>query len=110
MDSRDPESGQKLKERATKVAGVRQYAYQAVARAYEVIPRALAHNCGGDVVRIMTDLRSRHATEKPSNMGLDGITGKLHWDSVVVLLHCLFRAALAAHFFRRACSTARLAN
>lgn len=67
----------KLKEKAKSQVGSKQYAYQAVASAFEVIPRSLAHNCGGSVVRMMTDLRSRHAGKEPSMMGLDGNTGKI---------------------------------
>merc|ERR1712110_988873 len=37
--------------------------------------RSLAHNCGADVVRIMTDLRSRHAAPGGCNYGLDGMKG-----------------------------------
>merc|ERR1719163_2758191 len=51
----------RTKEKAKSIEGTRQYAYRAVADALEVIPRSLAHNCGADVVRVMTDLRSRHA-------------------------------------------------
>merc|ERR1719422_51806 len=51
----------RMKEKGKTIAGTRQYAYRAVADALEVIPRSLAHNCGADVVRVMTDLRARHA-------------------------------------------------
>merc|ERR1719162_2813897 len=51
----------RLKEKSKSIEGTRQYAYRAVADALEVIPRSLAHNCGADVVRVMTDLRARHA-------------------------------------------------
>merc|ERR1712176_1368591 len=55
------EVSMRLKEKAKSEEGTKQYAYKAVADALEVIPRSLAHNCGADVVRVMTDLRSRHA-------------------------------------------------
>merc|ERR1712187_930692 len=52
------------------------YAYEAVADALEVIPRSLAHNCGADVVRVMTDLRARHSTAGSGvNWGIDGMKG-----------------------------------
>merc|ERR1711920_1214232 len=51
------------------IEGTRQFAYRAVADALEVIPRTLAHNCGADVVRIMTDLRARHAAANGGNWG-----------------------------------------
>lgn len=66
----------RLKESAKSIEGSKQFAYKAVADALEVIPRILAHNVGADVVRIMTDLRSRHA--KPlegATWGVDGNQG-----------------------------------
>merc|ERR1712046_313970 len=64
------------KEKAKSVEGTRQYAYKAVADALEVIPRSLAHNCGADVVRVMTDLRARHAVANEGvNWGIDGNKG-----------------------------------
>merc|ERR1711897_10587 len=61
---------------AKSIEGTRQYAYRAVADALEVIPRSLAHNCGSDVVRVMTDLRARHAVAKQGvNFGIDGERG-----------------------------------
>jgi len=66
----------RLKEKAKLEEGTKQYAYKAVADALEVIPRSLAHNCGADVVRVMTDLRSRHAVGPSSlNFGIDGHKG-----------------------------------
>jgi len=65
----------RMKEKAKAIPGTRQYAYRAVADALEVIPRSLAHNCGADVVRVMTDLRSRHAVAGGVNMGIDGQKG-----------------------------------
>lgn len=65
----------RLKEKAKAIPGTRQYAYRAIADALEVIPRSLAHNCGADVVRVMTDLRARHAVADGVNMGIDGNKG-----------------------------------
>lgn len=66
----------RLKEKAKSIEGVRQYAYRAVADALEVIPRSLAHNCGADVVRTITDLRARHGVAgQGKNFGLDGNKG-----------------------------------
>merc|ERR1712194_734677 len=68
----------RLKEKAKTVEGTRQYAYRAVADAFEVIPRSLAHNCGADVVRVMTDLRARHAVAGAGiAWGVDGNSGKV---------------------------------
>merc|ERR1712176_1184190 len=65
----------RLKEKAKSIEGTRQYAYRAVADALEVIPRSLAHNCGADTVRVMTDLRARHAAVGGVNWGIDGNKG-----------------------------------
>merc|ERR1712113_842692 len=67
----------RLKEKAKLEEGKQQFAYRAVADALEVIPRSLAHNCGADVVRVMTDLRARHASSEGSgvNWGIDGNKG-----------------------------------
>jgi len=72
------EISMRLKETAKLEEGTRQYAYKAVADALEVIPRSLAHNCGADVVRVMTELRARHG--KPgagTNIGIDGLKGQV---------------------------------
>jgi len=65
----------RLKEKSKSIEGSRQYAYKAVADALEVIPRTLAHNCGADVVRAMTDLRARHAVPGNAQFGIDGKKG-----------------------------------
>lgn len=67
----------RLKEKSKSIEGSRQYAYRAVGEALEVIPRSLAHNCGADVVRAMTDLRARHAASGNAHFGIDGKTGKV---------------------------------
>eukprot|EP00439_Symbiodinium_sp_Y106_P013232 s3997_g1.t3 len=67
----------RLKEKSKSIEGSRQYAYKAVGEALEVIPRSLAHNCGADVVRAMTDLRARHAATGNAHIGIDGKTGKV---------------------------------
>merc|ERR1711865_130346 len=70
------EMAARMKEKAKTIEGTRQYAYRAVADALEVIPRSLAHNCGCDVVRVMTDLRARHTKEGSGlNWGIDGMKG-----------------------------------
>jgi T-complex protein 1 subunit gamma len=60
----------------------------------EVIPRTLAQNCGSDVVRILTELRAKHAKANEGvNFGIDGNTGKIAnmneqdiWDPISVKL------------------------
>lgn len=69
-----------LLEKSKEIEGIMQMPYSAVARALEVIPRTLAQNCGADVVRLITDLRAKHAnTEDPEKKfyGVDGNTGKI---------------------------------
>ena len=46
----------------------------------EVIPRTLAQNCGGEVVRVITELRAKHSNSSdPNNVnyGVNGLTGKV---------------------------------
>eukprot|EP01071_Lankesteria_metandrocarpae_P001919 Lankesteria_metandrocarpae@DN1969_c0_g1_i1.p1 len=81
----------RLSDRANGIDGLQQWSYKAVASALEVIPRTIAENCGADVVRTVTSLRSLHAAGKSPNIGIDGNTGKLvdtieHniWDTFAV--------------------------
>lgn len=48
-----------------------------MAYALEVIPRVLAQNCGADIVRVLTELRAKHATSEGKLFGINGITGKI---------------------------------
>jgi T-complex protein 1 subunit gamma len=59
------------------VEGVQRWPFEAVASALEVIPRTLAQNCGAQVVRAMTQLRTKHANDPRSTWGIDGNTGQL---------------------------------
>jgi T-complex protein 1 subunit gamma len=63
----------RLSKLANTVEGVHQWPYKALAGAIEVIPRTLAQNCGGDVVRMLTELRAKHAAgEEGLYWGIDG--------------------------------------
>lgn len=64
-----------IKEQAKKIEGVTKWPYEAVGSALEVIPRTLALNCGADTVRVITELRAKHAGGANSNFGIDGING-----------------------------------
>merc|ERR1719387_408440 len=66
----------RLEEKAKMIDGVASLPVRAVASALEVIPRQLAQNAGVEVVRVVTDLRSRHA-QGDIMCGIDGETGKL---------------------------------
>ena len=83
----------RLKEMGDKVEGAMQWPYKALAGAFEVIPRTLAQNCGADVVRILTELRAKHAASNGSGAmwGINGNTGKIEdmsvaniWDPISV--------------------------
>jgi len=49
----------RLAEKAKTIAGVIAWPYKSVADAMEVIPRTLVQNCGGNAVKVLTDLRVR---------------------------------------------------
>jgi len=68
-----------LSELSKSITGLSKEAYKAVSIALEVIPRTLAQNCGGDQVRLITSLRSKHATDPEKNFswGIDGEKGTL---------------------------------
>ncbi len=84
----------RLMEKSKNVEGLLQLPYQAVASALEVIPRTLSQNCGADVVRVITDLRAKHADTSDINninYGINGTTGKVEdmtvlnvWDTLAV--------------------------
>jgi len=84
----------RLNERALAVEGIHQWPYKALASALEVIPRTLAQNCGGDVVRMLTELRAKHSVANEGlYMGIDGNEAKICnmeekniWDPVAVKL------------------------
>jgi T-complex protein 1 subunit gamma len=69
----------RLNEIATTVEGIHQWPYKALASAIEVIPRTLAQNCGGDVVRMLTELRAKHSNKDGSGLmwGINGNTVKI---------------------------------
>lgn len=71
------ELSHRLNEIAKTVEGQEQLPYRALAYALEIIPRTLAQNCGADIVRVMTELRAKHATQDGLLYGINGITGKL---------------------------------
>ena len=66
----------KLGQQAKGIEGVQQWPYRAVAEAMEVIPRTLVRNAGASPVKVLTDLRAKHA-EGESSWGVNGDTGDL---------------------------------
>jgi T-complex protein 1 subunit gamma len=61
---------------ASEVEGVSRFPYEAVANALEVIPRTLAQNCGANIIRLMTDIRTKHNAGLHT-WGVNGITGEM---------------------------------
>lgn len=66
-----------LEEQASTIEGVQQWPFRAVGKAFEVIPRTLAQNCGADTVRVMTQLRAKHSSKENNTWGIDGEKGTL---------------------------------
>jgi hypothetical protein len=57
-----------------------QWPYRALSKALEVIPRTLVENCGGSTIRLLTELRAKHAQHVGDTMctiGIDGNQGEL---------------------------------
>jgi len=66
----------KLSEKAKTIEGVAQWPYQAVADAFEVIPRTLIQNCGGNPIKVLAQLRAKHA-EGHHTYGINGDVGTI---------------------------------
>jgi hypothetical protein len=66
-----------LEEKAKSITGIHQWPFRALARAFEVIPRTLIQNCGANVIRTLTALRSKHSQDGNSSWGVDGDNGNL---------------------------------
>lgn len=66
----------RLAEKAKTIPGVIAWPYKSVADAMEVIPRTLVQNCGGNAVKVLTELRAKHAAREHS-WGIDGDLGKI---------------------------------
>ncbi|GAM89807.1 hypothetical protein ANO11243_078460 [Dothideomycetidae sp. 11243] len=67
-----------LQQRSKTVEGVAQWPYRAIADAMEVIPRTLIQNSGNSPIRVLTELRAKHAEGKSgSSWGIDGDLGKV---------------------------------
>ncbi|CCM03815.1 uncharacterized protein FIBRA_05964 [Fibroporia radiculosa] len=65
-----------LHAKARSITGVEGWPFRAVADAMEVIPRTLVQNSGGNAIRVLTELRAKHASGE-SSWGIDGETGKI---------------------------------
>lgn len=71
--------GQALVAQSKTMDGVSQWPFRAVAEALEVIPRTLVENCGGSVIRLLTELRGKHAAMagQKCTWGIDGNKGEI---------------------------------
>ncbi|QIW97635.1 hypothetical protein AMS68_003153 [Peltaster fructicola] len=73
----------RLQRKAKSVEGVQQWPYRAIAEAMEVIPRTLIQNAGASPIRILTQLRAKHAEDAEKDAkssgtwGIDGDAGKV---------------------------------
>ncbi|KAI0931038.1 T-complex protein 1 subunit gamma [Taiwanofungus camphoratus] len=65
-----------LHAKARSITGVEGWPFRAVADAMEVIPRTLVQNSGGNAIRVLTELRAKHANGEHS-WGINGDTGKI---------------------------------
>ncbi|KAF9461317.1 chaperonin Cpn60/TCP-1 family [Collybia nuda] len=65
-----------LQAKARSVVGVEGWPFRAVADAMEIIPRTLVQNSGGNAIRVLTELRAKHANGEHS-WGVNGETGKI---------------------------------
>lgn len=68
--------GHELNQRAKTMTGVEQWPYKAVARSLEIIPATLIQNCGGNTIRLLTQLRAKHASGE-HGFGINGETGEV---------------------------------
>eukprot|EP01015_Nassula_variabilis_P007305 TRINITY_DN1555_c0_g2_i1.p1 TRINITY_DN1555_c0_g2~~TRINITY_DN1555_c0_g2_i1.p1 ORF type:complete len:560 (-),score=184.24 TRINITY_DN1555_c0_g2_i1:74-1753(-) len=96
----DMEVSARLNEHAKTIQGLHQLPFRALAYALECIPRTLAQNCGGDVVRLVTELRAKHSSGNGVFFGIDGNAGKVVdmrdaniWEPVSVKLQT-YRTAI----------------
>lgn len=92
----------KLAEMAKAVEGVQQWPYKSVSEAMEVIPRTLVQNCGASPIRVLTELRAKHAEGKHT-FGIHGDTGKIVdmkeygvWEPTAVKLQSIKTAVESA--------------
>ena len=64
-----------IHKQAEQIEGIAKFPFSSIATALEVIPRTLAQNCGANVIRLLTELRTKHLQADGYNWGVDGITG-----------------------------------
>ena len=69
----------RLNKLASTVEGIHQWPYKALASALEVIPRTLSQNCGGDVVRQLTELRALHTGDDSKEESKEEAHKRIMW-------------------------------
>ncbi|KAJ1607887.1 putative t-complex protein 1 gamma subunit [Cryptosporidium canis] len=84
-----------LNEKSFSIEDTQVWAYKAFAQALEIIPKTLAQNCGANVMKTLTQLRSQYLSpsskgQKPTH-GINGCTGAITnvtelgiWDTLAV--------------------------
>ncbi|EFA84833.1 chaperonin containing TCP1 gamma subunit [Heterostelium album PN500] len=96
---------QALSEKSKSIEGIYQLPYKAVAQALECIPRVLAQNCGANTIKLLTELRAKHAVNPTENntYGVDGDKGTVVdmktlgiWDTHAVKVQTLKTAIESA--------------
>ena len=103
------ELSHRLNQKAKSVGGLEQRPYQAVAFALEAIPRTLAQNCGADVVRLLTELRAKHAEEGGFFYGIDGNKGVIgRMDEVGVWEPFLVKSQVVKTAIESSCMLLRI--
>ncbi|KAK9364863.1 chaperonin Cpn60/TCP-1 family [Lipomyces kononenkoae] len=92
----------RLGERAKNIEGILQWPYRAVAEAMEVIPRTLVQNCGANPIKVLAELRAKHA-QGLYTYGINGDTGKVVdmkeygvWEPEVIKLQSIKTAIESA--------------
>merc|ERR1712087_365121 len=82
--------------------------YRAVADALEIIPRTLIQNCGQQPIKVLTELRAKHAQKDGAHFGVDGKEGGIVdmneygvWEPFVVKLQTIKTAIESASMLLR---------
>jgi len=67
-----------LRKKCKELDTIEQMSYDAASVAFEVIPRTLIQNCGASTMKVLTELKAKHASNpQNSSIGIDGMTGKI---------------------------------
>ncbi|KAF5375622.1 hypothetical protein D9757_008521 [Collybiopsis confluens] len=93
---------------STVITGTESAPFLSVSSALEVIPRTLVQNAGGNAIRVLTELRAKHASPSGHTFGVNGDTGKIAdmneygvWESASVKVQVLKTAVEAARMLLR---------